>query len=91
MNKIMDKNTQNLMKGLNLLLSLYPKARVRMGFSREELHVRGMEDDLIEPLRHSLSRIPETKKILEDWDWSLGYHEEEYYWEFELIGTINDR
>jgi len=75
-----DESTQNLIKGLNLLLALYPKAKVRMGFSREELHVRGMEDDL----------VPETKKILEDWDWRLNYYEETYYWEFELQGTIND-
>lgn len=76
-----DESTQNLTKGLNLLLALYPKAKVRMGFSREELHVSGMEDDL----------VPETKKILEDWNWSLNYYEETYYWEFELSGTINDR
>jgi len=77
---IKNKHTQNLIKGLNLLLALYPKAKVRMGFSREELHVRGMGDDL----------ILETKKILEDWDWRLCFHEETYYWEYELIGTIDD-
>lgn len=76
-----DESTQNLIKGLNFLLALYPKAKVRIGFSREELHVKGMEDDL----------VPETKKILEDWNWSLNFYEEIYYWELELQGTINDK
>jgi hypothetical protein len=39
-NIIQDEHTRNLINGLHLLLTYYPQAKVRMGYSEEELTVR---------------------------------------------------
>ena len=70
-----DKHTQNLINGLNLLLSYYPQAKVRKGSSEDELHVRGVNNDL----------PGEIQRLLNDWYWELYFYEDIYYWEFNLL------